>query len=113
MPGDPLGAEIAKAELLVYQYGRLKERAATGAAGGGSRDAGLTPWQISVAKRNNVAMALETARSARAVLGASGITTEHPVIRHMVNLETVYTYEGTHEMHTLIVGRALTGEDGF
>jgi glutaryl-CoA dehydrogenase len=58
-------------------------------------------------------MALEVARSARAVLGANGISLEYPVIRHMLNLESVYTYEGTHEVHTLILGRALTGESGF
>ena len=93
--------EITKAQLLVLQVGRLK-------------DAGKVQHQhISMAKRNNVAMALECARTAREVLGANGITEDYPVMRHMMNLESVKTYEGTHEMHTLIVGQALTGESGF
>jgi glutaryl-CoA dehydrogenase len=66
-----------------------------------------------LAKRNNVAMALNVARTARSILGANGISVEYPPIRHMLNLESVYTYEGTHEVHTLILGRALTGEDAF
>jgi len=64
-------------------------------------------------KRNNVATALEIARTARAILGANGIVDEYPVIRHLVNLETVLTYEGTHEIHTLVLGRAITGLDAF
>jgi len=77
---------------------------------GRRKDAGtLATPQISFAKKDNVAMALEVAREARSVLGANGITTEYPVIRHMNNLESVYTYEGTNEMHTLVVGEALTG----
>ena len=78
------------------------------------RDAGkLTAAQISVGKLDNVRMALEVARTARGVLGANGITLEYPVIRHMNNLESVYTYEGTHEIHTLILGQALTGQSAF
>ena len=96
-----MAQRIASAQLLVMHYARLKEKGE------------LTPWQVSLAKRNNVEMALEVARSARSVLGANGISVEYPVIRHMLNLESVYTYEGTHEVHTLILGRALTGEDGF
>jgi glutaryl-CoA dehydrogenase len=92
---------IARAQILVIHLGRLKEKGR------------LEPWQVSLAKRNNVAMALEVARSARSILGANGISVEYPVIRHMLNLESVYTYEGTHEVHTLILGRALTGEDAF
>ncbi|MCA9751988.1 MAG: acyl-CoA dehydrogenase family protein, partial [Gemmatimonadetes bacterium] len=92
---------IARAQTLVLHLGRLKEKGE------------LTPFQVSLAKRNNVAMALDVSRSARSVLGANGISVEYPVIRHMLNLESVYTYEGTHEVHTLILGRALTGEDGF
>jgi glutaryl-CoA dehydrogenase len=93
--------EITKAQLLCLQLGRLK-------------DAGtMRPQQVSMAKMNNVATALETARMARDVLGAAGIVDEHPVIRHMLNLETVITYEGTHDIHTLIIGRDITGLDAF
>ncbi|MFN0073885.1 MAG: acyl-CoA dehydrogenase family protein [Chloroflexota bacterium] len=94
-------AEITQSQLLALQLGRLK-------------DAGtVRPQQISLAKRTSVAMALRTARSARSILGANGISLEHPVFRHMVNLESVYTYEGTHEMHTLIVGQDITGLAAF
>ena len=87
--------------LLALHLGRL-------------RDAGkLTAAQISVGKLDNVRMALEVARTARGVLGANGITLEYPVIRHMNNLESVYTYEGTHEIHTLILGQAITGQSAF
>jgi glutaryl-CoA dehydrogenase len=93
--------EITKAQLLCLQLGRLK-------------DAGtMRPQQVSMAKMNNVAMALETARMARDVLGAAGIVDEHPIIRHLLNLETVVTYEGTHDIHTLIIGRDITGLDAF
>jgi glutaryl-CoA dehydrogenase len=89
--------EITKAQLLCVRLGRLK-------------DAGrLRHTQVSLAKRNNVAMALEAARLARDVLGASGIVDDFPVIRHLLNLETVKTYEGTHDVHTLILGRDITG----
>jgi glutaryl-CoA dehydrogenase len=93
--------EITKAQLLCLQLGRLKDE-------GKAR-----PQQVSMAKRNNVQIALETARMARDILGAAGIVDEHPVIRHMLNLETVNTYEGTHDIHTLIVGRDITGFDAF
>ena len=73
----------------------------------------LRPEQVSVGKLNNVREALAIAREARTILGANGITLEYPVIRHMNNLETVLTYEGTHEVHTLSVGKALTGENAF
>jgi glutaryl-CoA dehydrogenase len=89
--------EITKAQLLALQLGRLKD----------ARKAGFA--QISLAKRNNVEVALEVARRARAILGANGISLEFPVIRHMCNLESVKTYEGTHEIHTLILGQAITG----
>jgi glutaryl-CoA dehydrogenase len=92
---------ITTGQLLAYQLGRLK-------------DAGrLRPAQVSLGKRNNVAMALDVARSMRSVLGGNGISLEHPVFRHMVNLESVYTYEGTHEIHTLVVGADITGLDAF
>jgi len=91
--------EITKGQLLAWRLGRLKD---AGAA---------RPPQISLAKRNNVGVALEIARLARDMLGANGIVNEYPVIRHMMNLETVNTYEGTHDMHTLIIGRDVTGLD--
>ncbi|RPI27783.1 MAG: acyl-CoA dehydrogenase [Acidobacteria bacterium] len=93
--------ELTKAQLLSYRLGQLK-------------DAGKArPEQISMAKRNNVAMALETARIARDILGANGILSDYPVFRHMANLESVYTYEGTHDMHTLILGQSITGIPAF
>jgi glutaryl-CoA dehydrogenase len=93
--------EITKAQLLCLRLGQLK-------------DAGrVRPQQISMAKMNNVQMALDGARLARDILGAAGIVDEHPIIRHMMNLETVNTYEGTHDIHTLIVGRDITGLDAF
>jgi glutaryl-CoA dehydrogenase len=93
--------EITKAQLLALRLTRLME---AGAA---------TPAQISLAKRNNAWIALECARKARDILGAAGITDRYSVIRHLMNLETVYTYEGTHDIHTLIVGRDITGFDAF
>jgi glutaryl-CoA dehydrogenase len=89
--------EITKAQLLCLQLGRLKDK-------GKARF-----QQISMAKRNNVFHALEIARDARGILGANGILDEYPVMRHAANLESVITYEGTHEMHTLIVGEDITG----
>ncbi len=92
---------VQRGTLLALHLGRL-------------RDTGrLSATQISVGKLDNVRMALEVARTARGVLGANGITLEYPVIRHMNNLESVYTYEGTHEIHTLILGQALTGQSAF
>jgi glutaryl-CoA dehydrogenase len=92
-----MASEISKAQLLSLHVGRLK-------------DAGKAGHQhISMAKRNNVWMALETARMARDILGANGITEDYPVMRHMMNLESVKTYEGTHDIHTLILGQHLTG----
>jgi glutaryl-CoA dehydrogenase len=93
--------EITKAQLLVLQVGRLKDRGT------------VRHDQISMAKRNNVWMALECARMARDILGANGIADEYPVFRHMANLESVKTYEGTHDVHTLIIGNAITGIDAF
>lgn len=92
---------ITKAQLLALRLGRLKEE------GRARFD------QVSLAKRDNVRMALEAARVARDILGASGITDEYCPGRHMCNLESVYTYEGTHDIHTLIVGAAITGLDAF
>jgi glutaryl-CoA dehydrogenase len=92
-----MASEISKAQLLSLHVGRLK-------------DAGKVGHQhISMAKRNNVWMALETARMARDMLGANGITEDYPIMRHMMNLESVKTYEGTHDIHALILGQHLTG----
>jgi len=93
--------EITKAQLLCLQLGRLKDQSK------------LRFQQVSLAKRNNVSMALDIARVAREILGANGILDEYPVMRHMANLESVKTYEGTHEMHTLIVGEDITGSQAF
>jgi glutaryl-CoA dehydrogenase len=93
--------EITKSQMLNLQLGRLK-------------DAGqVTEVQISLAKRNNVRQALEVARQARQILGANGILDDYQSMRHMCNLETVITYEGTHEIHTLILGNAITGHAAF
>jgi glutaryl-CoA dehydrogenase len=93
--------DITKAQLLAFRLGRLK-------------DAGvMRHTQVSLAKRNNVRMALEVARTARGMLGANGISDEYPVMRHLCNLETVETYEGTYEIHTLILGKDLTGLDAM
>jgi glutaryl-CoA dehydrogenase len=94
-------SEITKAQLLCLRLGRLKE---------GGR---LTPGQISLAKRNNVAIARDVARDARDILGANGVTDEYQCGRHMLNLESVYTYEGTHDIHTLVVGQDVTGLPAF
>src|SRR5438874_2609871 len=93
--------EITKAQLLALRLTRMMEA-------GTARSS-----QISLAKRNNVWMALECARKARDILGAVGITDCYSVIRHLMNLEAVYTYEGTHDIHTLVVGHDITGIDAF
>ncbi|HEY6867689.1 MAG TPA: acyl-CoA dehydrogenase family protein [Candidatus Eisenbacteria bacterium] len=89
--------EIVKGQLLSIQLGRLKDRGV------------VRPEQISLAKRNNCEIALTIAREARDILGANGITAEYPVMRHMCNLESVKTYEGTHNIHTLVLGESITG----
>src|SRR5256886_7079308 len=96
-----MAQEITKAQLLALRLTRLMEA-------GTSRSA-----QISMAKRNNVWMALQCARKAREILGAAGITDQHSAIRHLMNLESVFTYEGTHDIHTLIIGRDITGLNAF
>jgi glutaryl-CoA dehydrogenase len=114
MFGKPIGAfqlqqarlaemltEITKAQLLCLQLGRLK-------------DAGtMTPQQVSLAKRNNVAVATDIARESRRLLGANGILAEYQAMRHLANLESVYTYEGTHDIHTLVLGQEITGLSAF
>jgi glutaryl-CoA dehydrogenase len=93
--------EITKAQLICLRLGRLKD------------EGKLKPAQVSMAKMNNAAMALECARTSRGILGANGITGDYPIMRHMCNLESVYTYEGTNEIHTLVLGQALTGLKSF
>lgn len=93
--------EITKAQLLAWRLGVLKS------------EGKATPAQISMAKRNNVAMALDIAREARGILGGMGIMDVYPIMRHMMNLESVYTYEGTHEVHLLITGQDITGLNAF
>src|ERR1700734_702736 len=96
-----MNTEITKAQLLALQVGRLKAQ-------------GKAAFQhISMAKKNNVWMALECARMARDILGAAGISDEYPIMRHMMNLESVKTYEGTHDIHTLIIGQSVTGISAF
>jgi glutaryl-CoA dehydrogenase len=92
---------ITQAQLLVLQLGRLKDRGT------------MTPQQVSLAKRNNVNLAAECAREARRLLGANGILVEYQAMRHLANIESVYTYEGTHDIHTLILGQAVTGISAF
>lgn len=93
--------EITKAQLLVWRLGQLMDKGIASAA------------QISLAKRNNVEIALSVAREARQILGGMGITGEFPIMRHMMNLESVLTYEGTHDIHLLILGMEITGENAF
>ena len=96
-----MSLEVNRATLLALHLGRMK-------------DAGqLHPEQVSMGKLANVNAALDVARTARRVLGANGITLEYPVIRHMINLESVVTYEGTADVHALVVGGALTGMQAF
>lgn len=96
-----MATELVKAQLLALHLGRLKDEGL------------LHPVQVSLAKRNNVREALKTAREARSILGANGITLEYPISRHMNNLESVFTYEGTDDIHTLIIGQAITGQNAF
>ena len=96
-----MATAIVQGRLLAHRLGTLKDQGR------------LHPVQVSIAKRANVRAALDIARSARTILGANGITLEYPVSRHMANLESVLTYEGTEEVHTLIIGKELTGESAF
>jgi len=93
--------EITKAQLLNWRLGVLKN------------EGKATPAQISMAKRNSCEIATQIARDARQILGGMGITGEYPIMRHMMNLESVITYEGTHEIHLLITGMDITGIDAF
>ena len=93
--------EITKAQLVCWRLGKLMD------------EGKATTQQISLAKRNNVAIALDIAREARQIHGAMGITGEYPMMRHMMNLESVITYEGTHDIHLLILGSEITGISAF
>ena len=93
--------EIVKGQLLALHLGRMKDLGT------------FTPQQVSLAKRNNVNVATDIAREARRLLGANGILAEYSAMRHMANLESVYTYEGTHDIHTLVLGQAVTGLDAY
>jgi glutaryl-CoA dehydrogenase len=96
-----MAMEIAKGQIMALHFARLKD------------SAGISPVQVSLCKKNNVGWSLKIARMARGLLGGNGILLDYPVIRHMLNLESVYTYEGTNEVHTLILGNALTGFNAF
>ena len=96
-----MASDITHAQLLAFRLAELKDQGQ------------VRPAMISLAKRNNVHMALEAARTARNILAANGIVDEYPIMRHLMNLETVITYEGTHEIHTLILGQHLTGVSAF
>lgn len=97
-----MAQEIVKGDLLSLHFGRMKEK-----------NGKLRPEQVSLCKRNNVGVALDVARTCRGILGGNGILLEYPAIRHMLNLESVVTYEGTHEVHTLVLGQAFTGINAF
>jgi alkylation response protein AidB-like acyl-CoA dehydrogenase len=96
-----MATQITTGQLLAHRLADLKARG------------DLRPQQVSMAKRNNVRMAREVARTAREMLGGNGITTDYPPMRHLANMETVYTYEGTHDIHSLILGEDLTGMGAF
>jgi glutaryl-CoA dehydrogenase len=96
-----MAMEIAKGQMLALHYGRLKD------------DRASPPCRSPSARRTTWAGPSEIARTARSILGGNGILLDYPVIRHMLNLESVYTYEGTNEVHTLILGNALTGHNAF
>jgi glutaryl-CoA dehydrogenase len=96
-----MARDLSQAKLLAYRLAELSEAAL------------LRPEQVSLGKMNNVEMALRVARTCRELLGANGIMDEYPIMRHLCNLETVYTYEGTHDVHLLILGHAVTGESAF
>jgi glutaryl-CoA dehydrogenase len=96
-----MATEIVKGQLLALHLGRMKDLGT------------FTPQQVSLAKRNNVSVATDIAREARRLLGANGILAEYASMRHMANLESVYTYEGTHDIHTLVLGQAITGLEAY
>lgn len=97
-----MASGIVQGEIMALHYARAKDRHGR-----------LRPEQVSLCKRTNVAVALDAARQSRALLGANGILLDYPPVRHLLNLESVFTYEGTHEIHTLVLGKALTGESAF
>lgn len=96
-----MAMDISKGQIMALHFGRMKDQG------------GISPVQVSLCKKNNVGAALRIARTARGLLGGNGILLDYPIIRHALNLESVYTYEGTDEVHTLILGQALTGHNAF
>ncbi len=96
-----MAMDISKGQIMALHFGRMKDQG------------GISPVQVSLCKKNNVRAALRIARTARGLLGGNGILLDYPIIRHALNLESVYTYEGTDEVHTLILGQALTGHNAF
>jgi glutaryl-CoA dehydrogenase len=96
-----MALELNKGMLLAYHLGRMKEAGR------------LRPEHVSIGKLNNTREAIKIARTSRGILGANGITLEYPIMRHMTNLESVITYEGTEEVHTLVIGETLTGIRAF
>lgn len=112
--GKPIAGFQLTQRKLAEMAVSLQQMQLTARRLGELKDAGrIQPHQVSFGKFSNVRAALDICREARSILGGSGITTEYPVLRHAVNLETVYTYEGTHEVHTLVLGATLTGLDAF
>jgi glutaryl-CoA dehydrogenase len=112
--GQPIGSFQLTQRKLVEMMVAVQKGTMLALHLGRRKDAGkLTPEQVSFGKFDNVRQALEVARTARSILGANGITLEYPVFRHMANLETVFTYEGTNEIHTLVMGQAITGLEAF
>ncbi|MEO6956346.1 MAG: acyl-CoA dehydrogenase family protein, partial [Antricoccus sp.] len=97
-----MAMDLAKGELLAMHLGRLKDS-----------DTGLAPEQVSFGKLNNVRISIDAARTARTILGGNGISHEYPLMRHANNLESVLTYEGTEEVHTLVLGQLITGQNAF
>jgi glutaryl-CoA dehydrogenase len=112
--GKPIAAKQLVQEKLVYMVDEITKMQLLGLRLLRMKEAGtMTPAQVSLAKRNNCYQALQIARKARDILGGNGIMFEYPIARHMLNLETVYTYEGTHDIHTLIIGQEITGMPAF
>ena len=118
--GDPtrvrLVALLGRDELTVAELTTITELGQSRVSThlGRLKDAGsMTPQQVSLAKRSNVSMATDVAREARRLLGAVGVLAEYASMRHMANLESVYTYEGTHDVHSLVLGQAITGLNAF
>ena len=107
------GIQIQQVRLADMLTGITKASSCRCTSAGSRTQGTITPQQVSLAKRDNVDMACNVAREARRLLGANGILVEYPAMRHMANLESVYTYEGTHDVHSLVLGQDLTGHSAF